>query len=156
MKSSKWFSLLAVLVVVSLVLAACASGNATSTEVEVPEPSNPGDPGEAVNLTGDAAAGADVFNTNCVACHGEEGKGGVANPGSEDGTVPPLNPIDPGLISKDTKTYITNVDLFLEHGSKPEGDSPAKIMPAFGDQKILTPQQIADVIAYLMSLNPAK
>ena len=28
-------------------------------------------------------------------------------------------------------------------------------MPAWGDTKKLTPQQIADVIAYVMSLNPA-
>ena len=155
MKSTKLFSLLAVLMIVSLILVACASKTASPTEVEVPEPSNPGDPGEAVNLTGDAAAGAVVFKANCVACHGEEGKGGVANPGSEE-DVPALNPIDPGLINKDAKTYITNVDLFLEHGSKPEGDNPAKVMTAFGDQKILTPQQIADVIAYVISLNPAK
>jgi mono/diheme cytochrome c family protein len=43
--------------------------------------------------------------------------------------------------------------LFIEHGSTPEGDNPAKSMPAWGDNNTLTPQQIADVIAYIMSLN---
>ncbi len=156
MKSNKLFGMIAVLMIVSLVLVACSSNKATGTEVEVPEPSNPGPVGPAVSLTGDATAGADVFKTNCVTCHGDQGKGGVTNPGSSDGTVPPLNPIDPGLISTDSATYIKNVDLFIEHGSKPEGDNPAKVMTAFGDQKLLTPQQIADVIAYVMSLNPAK
>ena len=49
----------------------------------------------------------------------------------------------------------TNLDLFLEHGSTPEGPNPKETMPAWGDTKKLTPQQIADVIAYVMSLNPA-
>ena len=53
-----------------------------------------------------------------------------------------------------TRPLHQNVDLFLEHGSRPEGDAPAKVMPAWGDQGILTPQQIADVIAYVISLNP--
>ncbi len=152
MKSKKMIGLIAVLMVVSLILAACAAKTATPTEVEVPEPSNPGAPGPAVNLTGDVTAGEVVFKASCVTCHGEEGKGGVANPGGTE-DVPALNPIDPGLITKDAKTNTTNIDLFLEHGSKPEGDNPAKVMTAFGDQKTLTAQQIADVIAYVLSLN---
>ena len=48
----------------------------------------------------------------------------------------------------------TNLDLFLEHGSTPEGPGPTFSMPAWGDKKLLTPQQIADVIAYVISLNP--
>ncbi|HEX7976039.1 MAG TPA: cytochrome c, partial [Anaerolineales bacterium] len=115
--------------------------------------SNPGGPGQAVSLTGDATAGQQVFATTCTPCHGDQGKGGVQNPGSTDGTIPPLNPIDPGMVSPDQKTYATNLDLFIEHGSTPAGTKPAQSMPAFGDQKILTPQQIADVIAYVISLN---
>lgn len=144
-----------ILLLATVLLAACSSG-AKSTEseaVEVPKPSNGGGPGEAVNLTGDATAGADVYNANCAICHGDQGKGGVDNPGSDDKTVPPLNPIDPGLKSSDPKTFATNIDLFIEHGSKPEGESPSKQMIAFGDTKALTPQQIADVIAYIISLN---
>jgi mono/diheme cytochrome c family protein len=149
----KLFSLAAILFVI-LSLVACSKPQATPTEeVEVPAPSNPGGPGDAVNLTGDATAGATVFDQNCKVCHGDQGKGGVENPGSTDGTVPPLNPIDPGLVSSDAKTFAKNVDLFIEHGSKPEGDNPAKVMTAFGDQKVLTSQQIADVIAYVISLN---
>jgi mono/diheme cytochrome c family protein len=45
------------------------------------------------------------------------------------------------------------LDLYIEHGSKPEGDNPTKLMAGFGDQQLLTQQQIADVIAYIMSLN---
>ena len=42
----------------------------------------------------------------------------------------------------------------IEHGAKPAGSNPERSMPAFGDRKMLTPQQIADVIAYIISLNP--
>jgi mono/diheme cytochrome c family protein len=119
-------------------------------------PSNAGGPGDAVNLTGDLTSGAQVFVANCAVCHGDKGIGGVANPGSDDGTIPPLNPIDSTIINKDPMTYAINVDLFIEHGSTPEGSGPAKTMPAWGDQKKLTSQQIADVIAFIMSLNPAQ
>jgi len=123
---------------------------------EVARPSNPGGPGDAVNLTGDAAAGLKIYTSYCEVCHGTEGKLGVDNPGSDDGTVPPLNPIDSTLISSDYKTYATNIDLFIQHGSTPAGSAPAKLMPAWGDQKTLTQQQIADAIAYIISLNPTK
>jgi mono/diheme cytochrome c family protein len=124
-----------------------------SDEVEVPQPSNPGGPGEAVNLTGDPTAGAKVYSDNCATCHGENGVGGVPNPGSTDETVPSLNPIDPLLKNADFKTFATNIDLFIQHGSAPEGPNPFRVMPAWGDQNALTQQQIADVIAYIISLN---
>jgi cytochrome c551 len=155
MKKVRWMTLMVVVLLVVL-LSACSSGKNSDTDSDagdVAKPSNSGGAGEAVNLTGDAAAGAQVFQENCIACHGEQGKGGVANPGSEDGTVPPLNPIDATLKNSDGKIYATNIDLFIEHGSTPAGDAPTLVMAAFGDQKTLTPQQIADVIAYIISLN---
>lgn len=122
---------------------------------DVARPSNPGGPGAAVNLSGDVQAGAKLFQNNCVPCHGAQGKGGVPNPGSDDGTVPPLNPIDPTIANKDPKVFAHNVDLFLQHGSTPAGRKPAISMPAWGADQMLTQQQIADVIAYVMSLNPS-
>ncbi len=120
---------------------------------EVARPSNPGGPGDAIQLTGDAAAGATVFTQNCETCHNTEGKGGIENSGSADGTVPPLNPIDPTIKSPDYATFATNLDLFIQHGSTPEGVNPERTMPAWGDLGKLTQQQIADVIAYIISLN---
>jgi mono/diheme cytochrome c family protein len=117
-------------------------------------PSNPGGPGPAINLTGNADSGKAIFAQNCSVCHMSEGKGGNPNPGSTNGTVPALNPIDKTLKDTDYKTFAANLDLFIEHGSTPEGNNPVFQMPAWGDQKILTPQQIADVIAYIISLNP--
>ncbi len=155
MKKRGWFTLIVAILLVGL-LAACStpkSADDKSNTSEVAKPSNGGGTGPAVNLTGDANAGAQIFTQNCQQCHGAEGKGGVPNPGSDDGTVPPLNPIDSTLKSSDYKTFASNIDLFIEHGSKPEGSNPTLQMKPFGDQKLLTPQQIADVIAYVISLN---
>ena len=125
----------------------------TSTAPEIARPSNAGGPGAALNLVGDSTSGQTVFVTNCQKCHGPQGQGAVNNPGSTDGTVPPLNPIDSTLVSGDALANAYNVDLFVEHGSTPGGSSPQLTMPAWGDQKKLTDQQIADVIAYVLSLN---
>ena len=121
---------------------------------DIARPSNPGGPGPAVNLQGNVDSGKQLYTQNCAYCHADEGKGQQPNPGSLDGTVPALNPIDETLVSSDYKTFATNVDLFIEHGSVPEGPNPARIMPAWGDRGALTPQQIADLIAYIVSLNP--
>jgi len=125
------------------------------TGPDIARPSNPGGPGPAIDLVGNAENGKQIFEVNCQICHGTEGVGGYPNPGSADGTVPPLNPIDSTLIDPDLKTYATNIDLFIEHGSVPEALNgvPARSMPAWGDRGALTPQEIADVIAYLISLN---
>ena len=151
----KKFSLLFIfMLVISLLVAACgAKPTEAPAGTEAADIASSNEPGEAINLTGDPAAGAGIFRTKCAECHGKEGKGGQANPGSEDGTIPPLNPVEPDIKSPDAKTFATNLDLYIEHGAKPEGDNPTKVMPAFGDNKKLTPQQIADVIAYIMSLN---
>jgi mono/diheme cytochrome c family protein len=120
---------------------------------DIARPSNPGGPGPAVELQGNIDNGKKIYVANCQICHGEEGKGGYPNPGSTDGTVPALNPIDPTLISPDYKTFATNLDLFIEHGSVAEGPEPVRMMPLWGDRGALTPQEIADVIAYVISLN---
>lgn len=136
------------------VAATSSTPQANESETTAARPSNPGGPGPAINLTGNTDSGKQIFATNCQICHNMEGKGGNPNPGSTDGTIPALNPIDPTIANADHKTFATNVDLFIEHGSTPEGVGPTFSMPAWGDQKKLTPQQIADVIAYIISLNP--
>lgn len=154
--SWRWIGLTVLFILLVPLISACSSG-AKTPEAESGEkparPSNAGGPGEAINLTGDPKAGEQIFSSICITCHGDQGKGGVQNPGSTDGTVPPLNPIDPTLKSSDYKTFATNLDLFIEHGSTPEGTNPQRSMLPFGDNKTLTPQQIADVIAYVISLN---
>ena len=140
-----WISLLV------LVLLAACSGEATPDPNAI-KPSKPGDTGEALKLKGEPTNGEIIFNKKCIECHGEKGKGGVANGGTQDGTVPALNPIEPSLYNTNTKVFAANLDLFIEHGSVPEG-TPHRTMLAYGDYGILKPQEIADVIAYIISLN---
>ncbi len=151
-KVYRFLGVLAALILI-IVLAACSSNATATPSPNSAKPSNPGDTGPALALKGDATAGEAVFTANCVKCHGDQGKGGVDNAGSTDGTVPPLNPIDDTIYNADAKVFAANLDLFIEHGSTPEGTSPDKVMAAWGDQNLLTPQQIADVMAYVISLN---
>jgi mono/diheme cytochrome c family protein len=110
-------------------------------------------PGLAVNLTGDPVAGQAVFTAQCVQCHGVNGAQGIENPGSTDGTVPVLNPIDPEIKNADPKIFALNLDIFIQNGSVPAGTTPKLKMTDFGLTNFLTQQQIADVIAYVISLN---
>ena len=142
------------------VLFACSKSSQPTTTTNAKEPveareetpPGPGEAGVAVTLAPDVSRGAEVFKTSCIKCHGAKGEGNVANPGSADGTVPPLNPIDEKIASPDIKAFTKNIDIYVEHGSKPEGLKPSLNMPAFGDEKKLTPQQIADVIAFTISI----
>lgn len=150
MKTKQGIFLLVGLLIIVFLLAGCGGEKATP-DPNAAKPSNPGGVGKAVSLKGDAANGATIFADNCAQCHGDQGKGGVANEGAEE-NVPELNPIDPTMVNEDVKVFAMNIDLFIEHGSTPAG-TPSRIMQAYGDQGLLTPQQIADVIAYIISLN---
>jgi mono/diheme cytochrome c family protein len=132
---------------------------ATTEASEPPKPNcgkpdciKPG-PAIAQNLKGDVTAGQKVFVDNCEKCHGKQGATGIDNPGSTDGTVPDLNPIDSAFSTKNPTAFAAQIDAFVEHGSTPDGPSPKNVMDSWGDSGKLTPQQIADVIAYVISLN---
>jgi ubiquinol-cytochrome c reductase cytochrome b subunit len=112
-----------------------------------------GQPGPAANVIGSFDRGAILFQQHCEACHGPKGMDKVPNPGSEDGTVPPLNPIDPNILNKDPQTFADNIDRFIQHGSRPEGQNPALQMLPFGDSNSLNQPTIANIEAYILWLN---
>ena len=120
---------------------------------EAERPATPGSPGSAVSLVGEAGRGRAAFGPYCAGCHGPEGLQGIPNPGSREGRVPVLNPIDPDIANPDTRVFATNVDLRIQNGRVPVGPSPEVVMPAFGASNLLTQQQIADLIAYIIYLN---
>ena len=109
--------------------------------------------GQAAFIIGSAENGADLYREQCVSCHGPEGKGGIPNPGSDDGVVPPLGPIDRKLYDTDPKVFAVNIDKIIQHGSMPSGPRPALHMPAWGDTRSLTQEEISNLEAYIMSLN---
>ena len=111
--------------------------------------------GEALapELIGNPGHGGLLFAQGCQSCHGTQGRGGVPNPGSDDGTVPALAPIDRELADPDPDTFVTKIDAFLQHGSTPAGPKPALAMPAFGDSGALTQPQLSHLEAYILGLN---
>jgi ubiquinol-cytochrome c reductase cytochrome b subunit len=110
-------------------------------------------PGPAAYLVGNPPHGKKLYNKWCSQCHGKDGKGGVANPGSQSGKIPSLNPISESLYSSNPVTFAENIDRIIQHGSKPPGPNPEKTMPAFGDDLKLTQQMIAEIEAYILKLN---
>jgi ubiquinol-cytochrome c reductase cytochrome b subunit len=124
---------------------------AAPSAAEVTGPHGP--PGTASFIIGNVELGATIFHQDCEPCHGPQGKDKVPNPGSTDGTVPSLNPIDPSLFNKNAQTFINSIDPYIQHGSIPDGPNPALRMLPFGDDESLTQQMIANVEAYVLHLN---
>lgn len=143
---------------------AAAPGSAPATPASSLEttPTSTG-PSLASRTIGGADHGQTLFEEYCQQCHGVAGVGNVPNPNSADGTVPPLNPMDPGIsgIKKgkptDVQAFIDNMDVFLQNGSvpsaKPENADPKYKMPSFGNTNALTQQQIADIESYVVQVN---
>lgn len=109
--------------------------------------------GRAAYLVGNPPHGEKLYNKNCSNCHGSDGKGGVSNPGSDSGKIPPLNPISDRLFSMNPITFAENIDRYIQHGAIPKGSNPQQTMPAFGDNLKLTQQMIAEIEAYILELN---
>jgi hypothetical protein len=112
--------------------------------------------GPASAIHGDPVAGATTFHAVCASCHGEKGATGIDNPGSDDGSVPVLNPIDPGFLAAangDAGILALDIDRFVQHGSRPAGSKPLVSMPGFGDRKLFPQKSLADAEAYVMALN---
>jgi len=122
----------------------------------VPASGKQGPPGAAAGLIGNWKKGEILFARHCQACHGPRGTDKVANPDSSDGTVPPLNPIDPDLADKKPSTFAEKIDRYIQHGSMPDGSQPVLFMPDWGDSKGLSQTEIASVEAYILRLNGVK
>src|SRR5512135_2256833 len=120
---------------------------------KIPASGKQGPPAEAATLTGRWKQGEALFKKRCQSCHGPRGTDKVKNPGSDDGTVPSLNPIDPAFASKTPSAFAENIDRIIQHGSIPDGPKPELFMPNWGDGRALSQQEIADVESYLMRLN---
>lgn len=120
-------------------------------EVEAAEMAGP--VSAAQEFIGNPRHGGVLFAQLCASCHGPEGKGGVPNPGSAEGTVPALSPIDEELTDKDPARFVARIDPFLQNGSTPPGPKPSLKMPDFGRSLTLTQAQISHLEAYVLSLN---
>jgi len=142
---------------IDFLLAQKAASSAAAASVPPPAAATTvgphGAPGVAVTIIGSVDHGSILFEKTCTSCHGSTGKGKIANPGSTDGTVPSLSPIAADEVSPELKVFVANIDRYIQHGSRPAGPNPQLSMPPFGDTYALTQQQIADLEAYILSLN---
>lgn len=109
--------------------------------------------GAAAGIIGSAGRGGALFKDFCASCHGPDGAKPVPNPGSREGTVPPLNPVRKELYSADPKVFARNIDRIIQNGSVPAGGKASLSMPAFGATHTLTQQEIANIEAYILELN---
>jgi mono/diheme cytochrome c family protein len=95
---------------------------------------------------GDAVAGAALYvKYGCINCHGPNGLGGVPNPLSPDKTIPVLS----GQGFRQQFNTDAKIAAVIRSGSV-IGKAPIVSMPHWGG--ILTPVQIAELIAYLKTL----
>ena len=111
----------------------------------------PAVPGTAVASVptdqGDVVAGMVLYDSfGCVNCHGPNGLGGVPNPASPDGTIPPLVGAD--FHHEFNDQAIADV---IRSGSV-LGKAPIVSMPHWGG--ILTDTEIHQLVAYIDSLTP--
>jgi mono/diheme cytochrome c family protein len=95
---------------------------------------------------GDAVAGAALYSRyGCINCHGPNGLGGVPNPQSPDKTIPSLS----GPDFRAQFNTAAKIAAVIKSGSV-IGHAPIVSMPHWGG--ILTPKQIAELIAYIDTL----
>jgi len=133
-------TLLTVLGTVSIfVLLGCSStAPETLAMTSQPLPTVPSDyVGKTIPSDVDANAGATVFKTNCVACHGKDGHGD--GPASQTLEPPPANLVDLSKVAADDF-------LFWKISIGVSGTA----MPAW--KGVLTDQQIWQVIAFIRTL----
>lgn len=89
----------------------------------------------------------------CFACHGPAGGGGTANPGSEEGTVPPFTEQTQMMYARTPEAlreYILDgapAKRRADPDYQAQMDRAALRMPAYGS--VLTSAQVDDLVAYL-------
>jgi cytochrome c oxidase cbb3-type subunit 3 len=91
------------------------------------------------------AGGRAAFRVNCIQCHGSEAQGSRGYPNLAD---------DDWLWGGDLKT----IETTITHGVRFAGDAQTRqsLMPSFGRDGILTPEQVDDVADYVRSLSGAQ
>jgi ubiquinol-cytochrome c reductase cytochrome b subunit len=105
---------------------------------------------QSVGIIGDQEHGAILFHQSCIMCHGPHGNPKTPGFNALKG-VPSLNPIDRNVFNADPQFFAERIDRFIQHGIPNTQGGPN--MPDFGDSHALTQAQIADLEAYVLSLN---
>jgi mono/diheme cytochrome c family protein len=131
-----WVSLVVVMVVTVLVLAACGADEDQPTSAEQPA-------AEAQAATGDATQGKQLFVATCSACHGPNGEG--------------VQGLGKDMQHSEFIAGLTDAELvaFIKKGrpsSDPKNDTGID-MPPKGGNPALNDQQLLDIVAYIRSIH---
>ncbi|WP_416190888.1 c-type cytochrome [Neisseria sp. CCUG12390] len=112
----------------------------TASEVPAAEPAQAADATAAAELSKDEQIklGKAVYDANCMACHGAEGKG-------VEGTFPPLEKSD--YFAKDNTKLVHAVTKGVNGAIKVNGKDYNGVMPAVA----LSDQDIANVVTYVLN-----
>jgi len=125
------------------------AGTATSAEGSTSVPTN-SSAVQSTGIIGDKEHGAILFHQSCIMCHGPHGDPKTPGFNAPKG-VPSLNPIDRNVFNADPQAFVEHIDQFIQHGIPNTEGGPN--MPNFGDSHALTQAQIADLEAYVLSIN---
>lgn len=105
------------------------------------DPSTPADRGRLVYV-----------RYGCAMCHGEDGRGGFANPNAEtDGKVPGVIYVAEGYTPAELRQTLLDGTPTIGRAD-PRGARPPYRMPGWRGQ--MTDVEVGDLVAYLMSLYP--
>lgn len=97
------------------------------------------------------ARGQFIFNrAGCVACHGQNGRGGYPNNNVAGGLIPTLTLVSDGYSKPELHAKIQNGQISLPADMK--APKPMIFMPKWGDQ--LKSDEIDALVEYLFSLKP--
>lgn len=105
----------------------------------------------AESLASEAAKGERVFKRyGCATCHGPGGKGGVKNPNSQGGLVPPIDKASEGFTEEELKKVILRGRQSVPED--PRGPAPPLHMNNW--EALMSDEEADLLVKYLMSLAP--
>lgn len=136
----RWNRFLLVILAVSLALVLAACGGGDEKEAAAPEAAPVA---QAPVSTGDPVKGEEMFNTTCIACHGQGGIGvqGLGKDMTKSTFIAGLD--DKGLLD------------FIKQGRDPgnPANTTGIAMPPKGGNPALTDEQLLDIIAYIRTIH---
>ena len=128
-----------------VILTACSNGSGAQGDVPPAAVGEATAPAQEQELAaGDSSSGAELFASACAACHGPDAKG-IANLGKD-------------LTTSEFAASLSDAELiaFIKEG-RPSGDplnTTGVEMPPKGGNPAITDAQLADIVAYVRTLQP--